>query len=88
MKTTKGQAKEICDSFRGILHWLNGGTAEENERSAARCFEQLTVYANQAAEAVKNPGKLLLADDWRFNALSELPDRAKAFGERYGLVAE
>jgi hypothetical protein len=87
MKTTKTQAKEIYDNFFGIMRVLNGGTVDENKRNAPRCFERMTFYAEQAAEAVTNPAKRFRENAWLWEALNEtLPARLKSFGERYNLT--
>jgi len=88
MKTTKTKAIEIYDSFHGVIRCLNGGTAEENERSAQRCFERLTEIAAEAAEAAKNPSKRLADDDFYLEAIEGLPERAATFGARYGLIED
>jgi len=87
MKTTKKQAREIYDEFNGVLRWLNGGTSKENGRSAARCFARLQEVAAKAVVAVETAGEPLQADSWLFDALKTLPERADAFGERYGIPA-
>ena len=86
MKTTKTQAKEIYDNFHGILRCLNGGTGEENKRNAPRCFERISKVAEDSIIALENAGKLLRNDEWLFEALQSLPERARKFGEQYGLT--
>ena len=87
MKTTKTEAKAIYDNFHGILRCLNGGTRDENERNAPRCFERLGEISKDAVSAVENAGKLVRNDEWLMTALTELPLKHKAFGDRYGLSA-
>jgi hypothetical protein len=87
MKTTKTEAKRIYDDFHGILRCLNGGTREENERNAPRCFERLGEISNESVDAVANAGKLVRNDEWLMEALTGLPLKYKAFGERYGFSA-
>lgn len=85
-KTTKKQALETYDTFHGVLRCLNGGTKEENERSAAHCYERLKEIADNATELISNPSKHLSNDEWLFSALSELPKKAWRFRVRYNLV--
>ena len=85
MKTTKTEAKRIYDDFHGILRCLNGGTREENKRNAPRCFERLGEISKESVSAIENAGKLVKKDEWLMDALSGLPSKHKAFGERYDL---
>ena len=87
MKTTKTEAKRIYDSFHGVMRCLNGGTREENERNAPRCLERLSQIGVEATGAIDNAGKLLTGDERLYDMVSELPGKAVAFGERYGLTS-
>lgn len=83
-KTTKTQAKECYDSFFGCLRCYNGGTREENERSAAHCLARLEEEAAKAKALAANPSKLLRQDAWLWEALTvTIPARVESFRKRY-----
>ena len=87
MKTTKTQAKNIYDSFFGILRCLNGGTVEENKRSARHCYDRLKEVAAEAEAAAANAGKLVKNDAWLWEALTEtIPARLESFRRRYNIA--
>ena len=86
MKTTKKQAAETYDKFHSILRCFNGGTTEENKRQSAHCYKRLAEVAAIAEEQIKNPSSHLAKDEWLFNSLKELPQKAWSFRVRYQIV--
>lgn len=84
-KTTKAQARDAYDTFHNTLRHLNGGTTEENERSAPACYASLAAQMVHINTLIANPGKRLLDDDFLWPVLQKLPTRAEAFRVRYGL---
>lgn len=84
MKTTKTLAKACYDNYFNTLRCFNGGTREENERSADRCRAEIRKYVDEAAALLRNPSKLLRADEWLMRALSEdIPNNFAAFNRNY-----
>lgn len=84
-KSTKKQARNIYDSFHGTLRCLNGGTVEENKRQSEHCYARLLEHVAEAEHVIANAGKLLINDEWLFEAVNGLSVRAQQFAGRYGL---
>jgi hypothetical protein len=84
MKTTKSQARECYDSFFATLRNLNGGTTEENRRSAPRCLHELEQVAARASVLAASPSKALAADAWLMDFLAcTIHARLASFRSRY-----
>ena len=84
-KSTKKQARNIYDSFHGALRCLNGGTVEENKRQSGHCYARLLEHVVEAEQVIANASKLLINDEWLFEAVNGLSVRAQQFADRYGL---
>ena len=83
MKTTITTAKNIVDSYNGLMRCYNGGTREENERAFNYLKERLKPIIENAKEVSKTPSKALLKNESLLELLKSLETSFKRFCEGY-----